>query len=416
MALSRQQLKMFFLWLYDQQSTYYNNPGLLSIKGPLDIERLQKAIAQIVSESDSLRSFFYLNDAGTPCVAFKDPSTEYSLAHENVAEQDLSVRTKQLTTPFDLRVWPLFRFQLLTLSGHHHLVFADFHHIIADGSSISLFAQSVMECYLNMGQQPLVPYSAYVHWQHQYLNSNRYQKDKQYWVKSLNQHGSFDPLPYLPASTATNSSRYEQARWTLPAKNILNLQSIAIQQTMTLYTLLMGLFVKAVSKTTAQRVWSVGCTALGRPDHGFDSCFGMFVNTVPIRFTLEEDERLFFSALKTTMIDAIEHSQCPLEDVIPLLTPRPKNALLPFFDMMFVFQPETTLAPFVGWNTEPLDLELIPLFNLHTKTPLNVLLIPNNHELQVILEFDPNVIEATNIKKWGQTFIDLCTIFEREYR
>lgn len=415
-GLSKQQLKMFFLGLYDPLSTYYNNPGLLSIEGPFDLSRFEVALNQLVSDSDVLRSSFCLSDCGTPQVNYLNPAPHLTLSISNVDPDQIDIIMQKNILPFDITTWPLFRIHVFRTDGLRYVVFADFHHIIADGSSIAVFTQSIMERYFDRPSHPIKPYSSYIHWQQTYLNSNRYHQDRQFWIENLDHHGLFDRFPSTSEEPLL-PKHYDRSDLNLQHKTIEALQHYALRNKLTLYSLLLGLFIQTVSGLTALRKWSIGCTVLGRPDSTFDNSLGMFVNTVPVRVNFEPTEKvpIFFNILQTSLLQAIDHADFPLEDSLPLLKDKATHPLLPFFEILFVFQPDTILNPFATWNTEPLKLTSIPLNNRHAKTPLTILLIPNNSDLDLVFEFDPEKLKPETIKIWGQAFVERCTLLPHEH-
>ena len=93
--------------------------------------------------------------------------------------------------PYDLANAPLMRATLVKLAEDHHVFILNFHHIVADGSSLPIFTKNSLCFMRRAGQQngslPRLPvqYADYAAWQHEWLKSSAFDKQIGYWKKQL---------------------------------------------------------------------------------------------------------------------------------------------------------------------------------------------------------------------------------------
>ena len=148
-ALNAFQRRILETQLREPSSTMWNNPLLLSLGKDCDISALSDALYRAVCNHpillarlcrDEKGSFMFERADGFPDkgLVVSYDSSEYSSETEIIGS---------LTHPFDLtQGWPLFRIYIARVAGTHCL-FLDFHHLICDGFSISVFMENVFRAY-----------------------------------------------------------------------------------------------------------------------------------------------------------------------------------------------------------------------------------------------------------------------------
>ena len=117
-----------------------------------------------------------------------------NLKHAIDKRADLQKLAEQeVKQPFDLDKGPLARGKLVSLGAEEHVLFVTLHHIIADGWSIRVFINELVELYeaFLAQEQPDLPilsvqYADYAAWQRQSLDSDAQKQSLSYWKKKLN--------------------------------------------------------------------------------------------------------------------------------------------------------------------------------------------------------------------------------------
>ena len=141
--LSQSQFGIYVECASHAGEAYYNLPYIYVLDPSLDGERLCRAIETAVLAHPTLFTRISVNDDGEP-VQTVDDTESFSIQIEVI--DDLEPMKAQLVMPFDLEGGRLFRMRLLRDSSHYYL-FIDYHHIIADGTSMSLMLKDIDKAY-----------------------------------------------------------------------------------------------------------------------------------------------------------------------------------------------------------------------------------------------------------------------------
>ena len=129
----------------------YNLPYLYLLDRSLDATRLLDAIHQAVMAHPTLFTRIELTDDGEPRQVIDMERESWSLDVEDV--DDVEQSAPGLVVPFDLYGGRLFRFHLLRDARHYGLLI-DYHHLIVDGTSMSLLLHDISAAY---DGKPLAP-------------------------------------------------------------------------------------------------------------------------------------------------------------------------------------------------------------------------------------------------------------------
>ena len=123
-----------------EPTTKYNLPSLMDLGENLDVKKLQAAIKQFGESHPGLFMVVRKDDEGHFYKEFEKAEIEVP-----VIELD-KIDEKKLVRPFDLFDHHLYRFEILKVKKEYYLFF-DLHHIIADGSSMSIVIDSLQDLY-----------------------------------------------------------------------------------------------------------------------------------------------------------------------------------------------------------------------------------------------------------------------------
>jgi hypothetical protein len=137
LPLSAAQQRMWFLRQLEGQEATYHIPLARRLRGPLDLDALRLAMADLLDRHESLRTVFP-EEGGIPWqeVLTLDP-LELPVFLEQVTAEELEGRLLSAANqPFDLaRDLPV-RFHVWRVGPTEHVVLLVLHHIAADGTSL----------------------------------------------------------------------------------------------------------------------------------------------------------------------------------------------------------------------------------------------------------------------------------------
>ena len=198
LPLSFSQQRLWFLDQYEPNSSVYNIPSALRLRGSLNIGALEQSLNEIIRRHESLRTTFSMVD-GEP-VQVIAPSVEFSLAVVDLRDHPEGEREEEAQRlvdeearrPFDLAQGPLFRSKLVRLGEDDHVLLLTMHHIVSDGWSMGVLHRELSVLYpafVNGESFPLpelpIQYADYAVWQREWLQGEVLDRQLSYWKKQL---------------------------------------------------------------------------------------------------------------------------------------------------------------------------------------------------------------------------------------
>ncbi len=144
------------LWLWDRLdpgNPAHNMHQAYRVRGSLDEAALERAIAEIVSRHEALRTVFREEDGGPvqePLAEMAIPLARHDFSDLPEAERLAGAQAfavEDNRRPFDLARGPLCRFSLLRLATDDVILVFTMHHIITDQRSYELFNEELRRLY-----------------------------------------------------------------------------------------------------------------------------------------------------------------------------------------------------------------------------------------------------------------------------
>ncbi|MDJ1631297.1 condensation domain-containing protein [Bacillus velezensis] len=144
----------------------YNMPGILTLEGKLDTNRLQTAFQRLIQRHESSRTGFEMV-RGEPVQVIKS-QVEFSMERYKATADEVEECFRTFVRPFDLSQAPLLRAGLIELEQDLHIFMFDMHHIITDGASMNIFVEELIQLYDGKELAPLrIQYKDFTEWKHQ---------------------------------------------------------------------------------------------------------------------------------------------------------------------------------------------------------------------------------------------------------
>ncbi|MET4727136.1 non-ribosomal peptide synthetase component F, partial [Lysobacter enzymogenes] len=198
-ALSAPQLEMWFAQELSPDNPYYDTRCYVDLRGPLDIERLRRALRATVSETDTLQLRFE-SGADGPSQRFAQ-APELALAVVDLSAEADPVAAAQdwmraaTASAIDLDGETLGASAVLILGPQRHFWYQRYHHAIMDGYSVSLLTARAAELYDAYGRGETPPPARFgsvlevIGEDRAYRGSERFGKDAEYWRRALDGAG-----------------------------------------------------------------------------------------------------------------------------------------------------------------------------------------------------------------------------------
>jgi amino acid adenylation domain-containing protein len=416
--LSFAQQRVWFLNLFEPDSSYYNVSFSVRMKGQLDVEIFRRTLEEIISRHEVLRTTFP-SDAGRP-VQIIAPSAQAELTvadFSHLPEVEREFRAIELATekagePFDLAQGPLFRANLIKLDIQVHLLTLTLHHIVSDGWSLQIIIRELAQIYNAFSREESSPlaelpiqYADFAVWQRQVLKGKVLDEHLSYWRQKL---GGTLPVLQLPADharPAVQTFRGARQIFSLGRSLTQQIKLLSRREGVTLYMTLLAAFSLLLHRYSGQEDILIGTPVANRNQVELEGLIGIFTNTLVLRTDLSGNPtfRQLLKRVRETALGAYAHQDAPFEKLVELLRPDRDLSRTPLFQVMLnlvnVQQDHSTAL-----EQSELSLELLEVETGTAQFDLNLSINDGEDGLNGSLEYTTDLFDATTIQRMTRNF------------
>ena len=359
--LSFAQLRLWFLDQLEPGSPAYNIPAGFWLKGPLDVEALERSLNEILQRHEVLRARFPA-DGGKP-IQIIEPEQCLTLAAEPLTDFGVSARQAVAQTlareeairPFNLAKGPLIRVRLFQLSepqtqnaaGFDYLMVVTLHHIAADAWSIDILIRELAALYPAFVAGQLSPlnelpihYPDYAHWQRTAFEGGSFDTQLAYWRERLAGHDGILNLPSDHLRPVVSSHKGEVFSWRLSCSVTHKLDELCEHEGVTLFMLLLAAFNILLFRYTGQNDLCIGTPVANRNRIETEGLVGFLTNTLVLRTDVSGNPTFVevLRRVREVVLGALAHQDLPFERLVEELRPQRDLASSPLIQVMFVLQ------------------------------------------------------------------------------
>ncbi|MFD4508060.1 amino acid adenylation domain-containing protein, partial [Streptomyces sp. NPDC058457] len=339
---SAAQQRLWFLDQLEGPGTTYNAPVSYRIRGDLDATALERALGDVVTRHESLRTVFR-EDADGEVVQVILPPAGVPLHRVSCADRDLDTVLDDLgSRVFDLgRDLPL-RASLVRVAEDDHVLHLLFHHIASDGASMGPLGADLSTAYRAQlaGRAPdweplAVQYADYTLWQRRLLR-NAEEPQLAYWREALAGLPVELDLPADRPRPAAPTYQGEVFEAELDAQLHGRLAELARSTGTTLTMVAHAALATTLTRLGAGTDIPLGTPVAGRGDEALDNLIGFFINTLVIRTDTSDDPTFheLLTRVRENSLAAYSHQDVPFERVVETLNPPRSTARHPLFQIM----------------------------------------------------------------------------------
>ncbi|MCP5063934.1 MAG: amino acid adenylation domain-containing protein [Ignavibacteriae bacterium] len=418
--LSYAQQRLWFLDQLEPGKATYNIPGVVELKGNLNVEVLEKSINKIIERHESLRTSFSVEEGKakqiiTNNISIKLDIIDLSLSQNGKREIEIDEIIKEDSQmPFDLSVTPLLRIKLLVVGQDDNIFLLTMHHIISDGWSSEVFVRELSILYSSYiyGENPKLEklefqYADFSVWQRNWLQGEVYNKHIEYWKNKLVGVPQLLELPTDFNRPAIQKQKGKRVQFEIDPTLVQDLSIIASKENVTLYVLFLAAFNILLHKYSKSEDILIGTPVAGRNRNEIEPIIGLFVNTLVLRNDFSKDYTIkhFLQNVKQVFVEAMNHQEIPFEKLIDELKIERSLSHTPLFQVMFVFN-NSPVA-----NIELPELSIQPkAIDLGTsKFDINLVLTRRNEKIRGSLEYDLNLFKDNTINNFISHYLNILS-------
>jgi amino acid adenylation domain-containing protein/non-ribosomal peptide synthase protein (TIGR01720 family) len=326
--LTPMQEGMLFHTVAAEQAGVYFEQLTCILEGELQVEALARAWQQVVDHHEILRSRFAwgVRDQIVRVVEKKTQihlqSKDWRALPQQTREQNLQEYLRDdLARGFDLKQPPLMRLVLIRVEAKKYWLVWDFHHLLLDGWSLPVVLRDVFASYtaLCKGEAPSLDrpsvYKEYARW----LRRQDLRKAEEFWRERLKGFHAPTKLGVEKPIEAMRDLEPGSEDLFLSEEASRGLDQLARTHQLTLNTLVQGMWALLLSQYSGTSEVVFGSTISGRPGEvqGIEKLVGVFINTLPVRVRVREDEELipWLKNIQQCQVEQRQYEYTSLADI-----------------------------------------------------------------------------------------------------
>ena len=355
------------LWIIEKLfpgTTAYNIPSSFTLRGSLNRQALEMALAAMVQRHASLRTTFAERE-NQPIQVVHD-QLNIPLGYQDVSDKENPVAVMQAwidadrVVPFDLEKGPLLRVSLFKLGPEYYGVVQNMHHIVSDGWSFIIFIRELgafYQSFLAGEPSPLPPmplqYSDFAVWQRHEFAGEGLQRQLEYWKSKLAGCTSLElPTDFpRPKRQTFNGGRVALE---LDHEVMQALKELMAKDGSTLFMTMLAAFQAILARYSGQEDILVGTPIANRNRAEIEGIIGFFVNTLVLRSHIGAETSFseLLSQMRHTTLEAFTNQDLPFEQIVEALQPERDMSKNPIFQVSFSLVHGHDSPTFVGLQVE----------------------------------------------------------------
>jgi acyl-CoA synthetase (AMP-forming)/AMP-acid ligase II len=404
--LSYAQQRLWFAWQLDPQSSVYNVPLALRLRGPLEAPALSGAFADLQARHPILRTTFSQGAVDAQFNVRSDLGLSFkveSLMNLPSPQREIAAREQaaiEAQLPFDLAAGPVQRIRLLQLDERDHVLLLTTHHIAVDGWSMQILVTELEQLYAARltGTSVVLPtlhigYGDFARWQRDALVGSEHSRQLDYWRTALG--GADNWLELNPDRPRRSGVVAVSQHFNFAAGQTSALRTFAAERGVTPFMLLLGVFAIVLREQSGQSRIRLGSDIANRAHPRIEPLVGFFINQLVLQVDLDQqaDAQALLEQCRRVVVQAADHQDLPFEQLVEALRPPRRAGRSPFFSIKLNYQEGEPPMPRLR------DVRIEPFDAPHQAAELDVILgfYSSAGRLQARFETPEGLFEPTQV-------------------
>lgn len=362
----------------------YNNVGVFLLKGTQNLEKIARHIEETFSKNRVFKSRFLKNNL-TECIfdnekqviflKIIDMSNKTWLEQRDIYDQVLN---REMEYIFNLEDEPLVHFFIMKISENQSIIVGNIHHIVIDGISWNiLFKDIFIDQKINSVYKEKFDYLDYANKKPMDLSV-----EKEFWYKELK---SVDCEGYRIYDFEKPVLNFEGdcVDLNINAKTLQKIEQMASELKISVNTIIISAVYLLLYKYTNSQTIITGITYAGRNDAILQKVIGPFINMLPIKMILNEDEDIkkFIVRIKDKLIRCFENGEYPFEKMVSDIDHSFNLDQSPIFQWAIDFIEEDAM------HIEDFDVIPVPINTRFSKYEINMQVYESRDNYRIRFEY-----------------------------
>ncbi|HJJ45577.1 MAG TPA: amino acid adenylation domain-containing protein, partial [Methanocorpusculum sp.] len=384
--LTQAQKEIAATCMRNPDAAIYNLPGLYKLERNTDIEKLKSAIITAVNAHPYIKATLIADESGELRAQRNDDDT----VHLSVITCDTLPDLQTFVRPFNLIESPLYRIEIYSSNDGLYL-FADFHHIICDGTSLMILLSDISKAYLgeDIETESYTGFDAALT-EEKARTGTKYQQDKEYYTNLLEECDTDSTLYPDSVSEEENLGITEH----ICTADFKDVKKFCSKHSISENAFFNAVFSLVLSKYTDSTDVLYATVYNGRNDSRLSRTFTMQVKTFPVFSQIQKNESFvqFARDVQTHLLNGMAHDLYSFAEII--------NSCRLNVENYFVYQADSfNPTEFAGEK-----ITQIPLHPNAARFALRISLSVVDNKLNLLGEFRTNTYSEFLIQSFLTSF------------
>ena len=311
--LTNPQKRIWYIENIYSNPSMWNIGGAIKVKGSLDLDLAEKAINILVKKNEAFRLNF-ININGDMYQYVKE--YEKVPVDRYVFNSDGEFNTwadNDYKTGFTIGKEDLYYFALCNVNESEAYIYLKMHHIISDGWSFAVIVQAVCDIYhglvkgIEVNELVESSYIEFIKGEENYINSNRFKKDMEYW------NDKFNILPELLYDEKGTDVKGTRKVYEIDKNLSKKIQDFIKDINCSLNTFFIAAYLIYLYKMLDQKSSVIGNPTFNRSNRKERKTVGMFTSTMPFKFEVDKERSIkeLISEVNSELFKCFKHQKYP---------------------------------------------------------------------------------------------------------
>lgn len=344
--LTNPQKSIWFTEQFYKGTPIENITGCVIVLEKLNLKALQKAINLFVKSNDSFRLKFTVKDDKP--LQYLSSFSEFEIENVmvNTDEDIKDIENKMSNTPFEVLDNLLFSFKTFTFPDGHGGFVITAHHLISDAWTAGLVVNEIMDYYEKIINSQIIDnqnpsYLDYITSEQEYLNSEKFNKDKEFWNKIFKTVPEVATIPSINVenSNSSLSCKAKRKQFVIPKETMNLINEFCKQNKASAFNFFMAVLAIYLSRVSSLDDFTIGTPILNRGNFKEKQTTGMYISTIPFRISINHKIPFaeFLSNISADFSKIFRHQKHPYQYLLEDL--RKKDSSIPnLYNILLSYQ------------------------------------------------------------------------------
>ncbi len=323
--LTQAQQRIWYTEMLNPNTASCLLSGTIKFTVPINLYLLQHVIETVIKRHTAFRIKLMTEREETK--QYIGPLTYNTIVHVEIPEENyeqyvdswLDIHNREPLKLYDSDLYQFIIFKIKDKCFGYNI---KIHHIISDGISLANLVNEITKTYTVIKEGQFPPssnagsYIDYIFTEKNYEQSERYQKDKAFWLEQ------FQTLPVLtelkPHNSLLTSTKGERKYFDIDAELYQRIKLFSDQYKISMFTFFLSAFYVYMNKMTHESDMVVGTNYVNRSTREEKETLGMYVSTTAVRIFVDPQEEVLSFLQKVSKLQSkiLRHQKYPYNQLI----------------------------------------------------------------------------------------------------